>query len=68
MAESDAKRTLDQAQAAVEALLDELAAEGISANGWDDEGIYLHSHRPEDQTGFRENERRIEPRSGDDHT
>lgn len=63
MAENENKRTLDQARDDLDALLDELATEGISANGWDDGSIYLFSHRPEDMGAFRENERKVEPRS-----
>lgn len=46
---NNAKRTPKQAQADLEALLDKLAAEGFTVNGWDDGSIYLFSHRPEDQ-------------------
>ncbi len=49
MAENDAKRTPEKAQADIEALLAELAAEGFTVNGWDDGSLYLFSHRPEDR-------------------
>lgn len=49
MAENDAKRTPEKAQADIEALLAELAAEGFTVNGWDDGSLYLYAHQPEYQ-------------------